>query len=233
MKGFYYLLGGLAVLGAGVVGWQLVGPKGVVIPANVIVTAADTAGFQGYVLGSDSAPVTIVEFADFQCPGCGEFDNVQWPSVYDQLIATGKVRWIFRDYPLDGVHAYARLAAHAAACADDQGKFFPMKARIFAYQRDWSFGGGQLGKFRGYARQVGVDESAWNSCMESASHAGRIEASHEIAVRLGVQYTPSFLIGGRIYAGSQSSDVLLRMVDSLIAARPAGDRRPPAAPATR
>jgi protein-disulfide isomerase len=238
MKKFYLVLGLVGVVGAGIIGWQVMGKQTVVIPANVIVTAADTAGFQGYVIGSDTAPVTIMEFADFQCPGCGEFDTVQWPEVYDKLVATGKVRWIYRDFPLDNLHSHARLAMHAAACADDQGKFWPMKARLFAYQFQWSFGSGQYGKFRDYAKAVGVDPGQWDSCMQSAKHAGRIQASSDIGNRLGVSATPTFLISGKLIVGVQGSDQLIHTVDSIIAARPAGGGRPssnakPAARTTR
>lgn len=220
MKKFYYLLVVVGVVGAGVIGWQVMGTKTVVIPANVVVTAADTAGFQGYILGSDTAPVTVVEFADFQCPACGEFDTVQWPEVYDKLVATGKVRWVYKDYPIDGAHRYARLAMHAAACADDQGKFWPMKARLFAYQFQWSFGSGQYGKFRDYATSVGVDGKAWDACMQSAKHAGRIQGTSEQGSRLGVNSTPTFLIAGHLFLGVQGSDQLIHTVDSLIAAKP-------------
>ena len=219
MKTFYYLLVGVGVVGAGVIGWQMFGTRTVSIPANVVITVADTAGFRGYVLGSDTAPVTIVEYADYQCPACGEFDTVQWPEVYDKLVATGKVRWVYRDFPLDNIHRYARLSAHAAACADDQGKFWPMKARIYAYQAQWAFGSGQLGKFRDYARQVQADIPQWNSCMETAKHAGRIEASSQEGNRIGVPSTPTFLIGGRLVLGVQGSDAIRRTVDSIIAAR--------------
>ena len=95
-----------------------------------------------------------------------------------------------------------------------------MKARLYAYQTQWAFGSGQLGQFRDYARQAGVDVGQWESCMESAKHAGRIQATSEEGVRLGVQSTPSFLIAGRIYLGVQGSDQLRHTVDSLIAARP-------------
>jgi len=235
MKKFYYLLVVVGVVGAGVIGWQVMGTKNVVIPANVVVTAGDTAGFQGYIIGSDTAPVTIVEFADFQCPACEDFDTVQWPEVYDNLVATGKVRWIYKDWPIDGAHRYARLAMHAAACADDQGKFWPMKARLFAHQYQWSFGSGQYGKFREYATQVGVDGGPWDACMQSAKYAGRIQASSEEGARLGVNSTPTFLIAGQLYLGVQGSDQLRHTVDSLIAARPAAEGRPSArkAPARR
>ena len=226
MKKFYLLLVGVGVVGAGVIGWQVMGPKSVSIPANVAISASDTAGFRGYVLGSDTAPVTIVEYADFQCPLCGDFDNVQFPDVYEKLIATGKVRWIFKDFPLDNLHSHTRLASHAAACADDQGKFWPMKSRLFAYQGRWSFGGGQYGKFRDYLKEVGGDPAAWDECMQSTRHAGRIQATLEEGTRLGVGGTPTFLIGGRLYGGNQPSDAIRRTVDSMIAALPK-------APATR
>jgi protein-disulfide isomerase len=220
MKKFYQVLIGIAVLGAGVIGWQMFGQKTVSIPVNAVINVSDTAGFHGYVLGSESAPVTMVEYADFQCPACGEFDAVQWPEVYEKLVATGKLRWVYRDFPLDNIHRYARLAAHSAACADDQGKFWQMKARLYAYQAQWAFGSGQLGKFRDYARQVGVDIPAWDACMESAKHAGRIEASSQEGNRIGVPSTPTFLVAGRLVLGVQGSDAIRHTVDSLIAAMP-------------
>ena len=220
MKGFYYLLAGVAVIGAGFLGYQMMGPGSVSIPANVVVTAGDTAGWHGYIIGSDSAPVTIVEYADLQCPACGEFDAVQWPEVYDKLVRTGKLRWVFKDWPIDQLHSNARLASHAAACADDQGKFWPMKERIYAYQAQWEPGTGQYGKFRDYFKAIGGDVSAWDACMKSAKHAGRIQASRDEGAALGVNATPSFLIAGRIYSGGQSSDANAHTVDSIIAARP-------------
>jgi len=220
MKKFYLVLGGVAVLGVASIAWQMMKRPPVSIPANVAVVAADTAGFEGYVIGSDSAPVTIIEFADFQCPACEGFDTVQWPEVYAKLVATGKVRWVYRDFPLDGPHAFSRLASHAAACAADQGKFWEMKQKLYNYQALWAFGGGQIDKFRGYAKAVGADVDQWQGCMESARYAGRIQAGSEIGQRIGVQSTPTFLIAGRLYPGAMGSDEMRKVVDSIIVARP-------------
>lgn len=220
MRRFYYLLGGVALVGVGILGWQVMGQGTVVVPANVVVTTADTAGFHGYVLGSDSAPVTIVEFADFQCPACGAFDVVQWPDVYHNLVQTGKVRWVFKDWPIDHLHSNARLASHAAACADDQGKFWPMKERLYAFQGQWSYGTGQMGQFRDYLKAVGGDPSVWDDCMRSLKYAGRIEGTKQEGNRLGVGSTPTFLIGGNLYLGVQGSDQIVHTVDSMIAALP-------------
>ena len=124
---FYLVLLAVAVGGGGLLFWQV--RRGVTsIPANVTVTAADTAGFQGYFLGDSGAPVVVTEYADYQCPSCQDFDIVQFPEVVRQLIETGKVRWRYRDFPLDRLHPFARLAAHSAACADDQGRYWQQHA---------------------------------------------------------------------------------------------------------
>src|SRR5688572_8398613 len=116
MNRFYLLLGAVALAGIAWLVYQIGKPSGVSIPVNVTVLAADTAGFRGYLLGSPDAPVEVAEFADFQCPACENFETIQFPAVQQQLIATGQVRWRYRDFPLE-MHPHARVASHAAACA--------------------------------------------------------------------------------------------------------------------
>ena len=213
MKTFYLTLAGVAVLGLAVLGYQLTRSKTVSIPANVAVLAADTAGFRGYILGADSAPVEIAEYADYQCPGCQQFDIVTFPDVRTRLIETGRVRWRYRDFPLDHIHSSARIAAHAAACADEQGRYWPMHELIYQGQPDWSSGNaGSL--LRGYATSVGLDLGKYDACMGSAKYAGRIQASYEEGVKVGVGSTPTLLIGGRLYGGL-GYDEIRRLVDSL------------------
>jgi protein-disulfide isomerase len=199
---------------------RLAGGGPVSIPANVTVTEADTTGFRGYILGSESATIEVTEYADFQCPGCGAFATVQFPDLKARLIDTGKIRFRYRDFPLDGAHVHARLAAHSAACANDQGKFWEMEDRIYQRQNDWAMKGSALPIFEEIAKAVGLDTGAWKECMQSAKYAGRIQASLEEGSRVGVQYTPSFLIGGRIYSGLNADDIV-RMVDSMITAQAA------------
>lgn len=217
MKSFPIILGAVAAVGVGLLAWQLTSDP-VSIPANVAVLPADTAGFRGYVLGSDSAPVEIVEYADYQCPFCADFDIVQFPDVKSRLIDSGKVRYIYRDFPLDQLHQHARLSAHAAACADDQGKFWPMHNLIYQGQPDWVRGNAEK-LMRGYAESVGLDLSQYNECMQSAKHAGRIEASLQEGNRLGVNSTPTLFIGGRLYPNLRF-DKIRELVDSIIEARP-------------
>jgi protein-disulfide isomerase len=218
MKGFYLALGAIALGGLGLLGYQLMKPGSVSIPANVAVLAADTAGFRGYVLGSDSAPVEITEYGDYQCPGCANFELVQFPDIKTRLIDAGKLRWRYRDFPLDDIHPNARISAHAAACADEQGKFWPVHNLIFQGQSDWAFGNAQK-VLRGYAEAAQLDLAGYDGCMQAARYAGRIEASLQEGTALGVTGTPTFLVAGRFLGAREGNfDRIRRLVDSLTAA---------------
>ncbi len=214
---FFRGLGALAVAGGVVLAYLVLNPKDVSIPANVTVLAADTAGFRGYLVGSPTAPVEVTEYADFQCPACGSFDVLQWDVVKRQLVDSGLVRWRYRDFPLDQVHRHARLAAHSAACASDQGKFWEYKALVYQRQADWSIKTSAAGMFRDMGREVGLDGAKFDACMNSKKYAGRIEASLKEGIKLGVPSTPTFLIAGRLYPGAFSSDSLASLVRHLAA----------------
>ena len=214
MNRFYLLLGAVALAGIAWLVYQIGKPSGVSIPVNVTVLAADTAGFRGYLVGAPDAPVEVSEFADFQCPACENFETIQFPAVQQQLIATGQVRWRYRDFPLE-MHPHARVASHAAACANEQNKFWEMKQVIYARQTEWSPVRNAAGKFSDYAKEVGLDVGRYDECMQSAKFAGRIQASVDEGKKLGVNGTPTFLIGGRLYPwssalGSDSIRVLVR-----------------------
>ena len=215
MNRFYLVLGAVALAGIAWLVYQVGKPSGVSIPVNVTILAADTAGFRGYVLGADSAPVEISEFADYQCPACQQFETIQMPAVRQQLIETGMVRWRFRDFPLD-MHPHARVAAHAAACANEQGKVWEMHSRLYERQQDWSPSRDAAGQFEDYAGEIGLDVSRYNECMKSAKFAGRIQASVQEGIKLGVGGTPNFIIGGRLYPAALGSDSIKAIVQSLL-----------------
>src|SRR5215210_985421 len=207
MNRFYAILAGVAVLGLGVLGYLLAKPATVSIPANVTVQPSDTAGFRGYVKGAATAPVEIVEFADYQCPFCQTFATLQMPTIDERLIQTGRLRWRYRDFPL-AQHSHARLAAHSAACADDQGKFWEQHHRIYEGQSEWAEARDATGIFRGYAEGLGLDLGRYDDCMTSHKYAGRIQASYDEAMRLGVSSTPTLLVGGRLYRCRFDSDAI-------------------------
>jgi protein-disulfide isomerase len=214
MTRFYTILGAVAVVGIGLLGYQLSKPATVSIPANVTIQPSDTAGFRGYVKGSDSAAVEITEYADYQCPFCQTFATLQMPTIEERLIKTGRLRWRYRDFPLQQ-HPYSRIAAHSAACADEQGKFWPQHERIYEGQSEWAASRDGADIFRRYAREVGLDLAKYDACMSSGKYAGRIQASYEEGARAGVSSTPTLLVGGRLYQGRLDSDAITRLVDSL------------------
>lgn len=211
MNRFYLVLGAAALAGIAALVYQVKKPKAVSIPVNVMVLAADTAGFRGYFLGSDSAKLEVTEYADYQCPYCQDFDAIQLPAVKQQLIETGLVRWRYRDFPLD-MHPHSRLAAHAAACANDQGKYWPMHEALYQHQAEWSPMKNAAGAFSDYAKATGLDVAQYDQCMRDAKYAGRIQASYDEGLKVGVTGTPSFIIGGRLYTNSLPSDSVRAIV---------------------
>jgi protein-disulfide isomerase len=219
----FYLLLALVAVGAGVLIWKgsSAGPGAAAAPGEgppVAVSAADSA-FRGFTLGSDSAPIEVMEYADFQCPHCGEFAVVQFPTIREQLINTGRVRWRFRDYPLN--FAWSRISALAGQCAGEQGKFWEMADAMYQRQADW----GQstknpAGLFRDLARSVGADGGKFDACLDGQRYAGRIEASRQEAIARNVSGTPTFFINGRMHDfRSPTSDAFQAVVDSLARAR--------------
>lgn len=219
MNRFYLLLAAVAVV-AGVLIWN--GSRaatgdaaGATGAPRVTITAADSA-FRGFTLGSETAPVEVVEYADFQCPHCAEFTNVQFPTIREQLINTGRLRWRFREFPLN--FPWSRLSALAAQCAGEQGKFWEMDDALFQRQSEWGPSPrNPASLFRSMARGLGVDADKYDACMDSQRYAGRIEVSRQEGATLGVTGTPTFFVNGRQLDNRRfaNSDAFQSLVDSL------------------
>jgi protein-disulfide isomerase len=176
--------------------------------------AGDTSALPGYVLGSDSAPLEVREYADFQCPACRMFAIVTMPDVADRLIKTGRVRWRFVDFPLQG-HAKSLPAHQAAACAGEQGKFWDMFNQLYYNQSDWDEARNSDQRIRGYAEKIGVDLSKYDECVGSNRYLSRLTASGQRALRLGITSTPTFVIGAAKVEGAVGYDRLKAVIDSL------------------
>lgn len=214
VKRFYAVFSVVAVLGLGALGYLATRPQTVSIPANVTVQPSDTSGFRGYMKGSPAAPVEITEFADYQCPFCQTFATLQMPTIEERLINTGRLRWRYRDFPLQQ-HSFARLAAHSAACADEQGKYWEQHARIYEGQQDWAAARDAGPMFQRYAQANGLDLKRYDECMNAGKYAGRIQASLNEGLQVGVSSTPTLLVGDRLYRGRFDSDAITKLVDSL------------------
>jgi protein-disulfide isomerase len=214
MKRFYAAFGAVAVIGLGALAYLTTRPQTVSIPANVTVQPSDTSGFRGYLKGSPDAPVEITEFADYQCPFCQTFATLQMPTIEERLINTGRLRWRYRDFPLQQ-HSFSRLAAHSAACADEQGKYWEQHNRIYEGQAEWAATRDAGPVFRRYAQAGGLDLGRYDGCMKAGTYAGRIQASLDEGIQAGVNSTPTLLVGNRLYRGRFDSDAITKLVDSL------------------
>lgn len=145
------------------------------------------------LLGSETAPVVVLEFSDFQCPYCARFANGILPQVDTKYVRTGRVQVAFRQMPLEAIHPRAFRAAQAAACAGEQGHFWPLHDAIF---RDAS----KLedADLRAKASAVGVDGAAYDECM-NARASDRVRADMALAQKLGIKGTPTLLVGRRVH----------------------------------
>lgn len=218
MKRFYALVGVVALAG-GVFLVYAARESAPRAPVGAPPPPPAADGFRGFALGSDTAPVEVVEYSDFECPFCAQFAVVQMPTIREQLIQAGKVRWRYRDFPLPS-HAYSRHASHAAHCAGEQGRFWEMHDQLF-FNHSWAQTGRDPSRlFRDMARAAGLNVDAYDTCMESQRFAGRIEASRLEGERLGVQGTPTFFVNGRrLTVGSYTSDAFKALAESLLAVR--------------
>jgi len=217
MKRFYLMLGVLTLaLGAMLVYLLKTNPSAP-RAANEAPAAVVDDGFRGYTMGSDSAPVEVTEYGDFECPACAGFAVIQMPTIKEQLITTGKLRWRYRDYPLP-MHPYARLAAHAAQCAGEQGKFWEMHDQLFMNHSWAQTGKNPTGLFRDMARAAGVDVGRYEACLQSGKFAARIEFSRQEGEQRLVNGTPTFYINGKMYTGRNNSDAFKAAIDSAAAA---------------
>jgi protein-disulfide isomerase len=236
-RGFYVALGLLAVAGVGTLAYVATrgGDRQVVqLDPNLPPVQSE-----GYVIGSPSAPVEVIEFADFECPACAQFATLHEPDVRSRLVQTGQIRLRFLDLPLVEIgHRNSPTASLAAACANEQGKFWEMHDAIFAVQDRWATQttGNPRAVIDPLARQVGLDVRRYEECMSSRRYLANIQAHRQAAQRYKVQSTPSFVIGGRVYSGNLPYDEFKRYVDQARAAGTTsapGAAAPSAAPASR
>ena len=175
---FVLILVVIAVAGAAGLGWVATRPKG--SSAVAIDPNLPPAKAEGYLIGREDAPVKIIEFADFECPACGQFATLTEPDVRARLVATGLASVRFFDFPL-AMHKNTWSASNAAACADDQGKFWEMHDRLFYAQDLWNGGATSSPekKMKAFAEELGLDKKKFNECFDSQVHYPRIKASGE------------------------------------------------------
>ena len=219
-RGFWIALGVLALLGITGLSWMASRPKVQVTRLDPNLPAMKA---EGYVLGSPAAPVEVIEFADFECPACGQYATLTEPDVRTRLVSTGQVRVRYIDYPL-AMHKNTWDASLAAACANDQGKFWAMHDALFANQDRWN--GEATRRPRGpigdLAKSVGLDMSKYNACMDADTHRAKIQSHLAEAEKRQIQSTPTFVFNGLVVPSALPYDAFKKRVDDALKATPAG-----------
>lgn len=164
--------------------------------------------------GDKKAPVTIVEFSDFECPFCGRFVQGTYPQIVSEYIDKGKVRLVFRDFPL-GFHQFAKTAALAANCAREQGgdeMYFKYHDKVFGNQQELS-----VENLKEWAKDLGVDASKFNSCLDSKKYEAEVDNDYNQGQTYGVSGTPAFFINGRLLSGAQPFSAFKTLIDEELA----------------
>ena len=214
-RGFWMALAAVAVIGLGALSWVATRAK---TTSTKIDPSLPALKAEGYLLGSPTAPVEVIEFADFECPGCGQFATLTEPDIRTRLVNTGQVRMRFMDFPLS-IHRNTWDASLAASCANEQGKFWEMHDLIFQNQDKWN--GEATKRPRGplgdLAKGLGLDMTKYSSCMDTEKYRPQVQANLQEGERRQVQQTPTFVIGTQMVPGALPFDSFKKMVDAEIA----------------
>lgn len=149
------------------------------------------------VQGNANAPVTLVEFSDFQCPFCERFFSSTLPQIEQEYVDTGKVKLVYKQFPLDSLHPNAKVSALASECANEQGKFWPYHNTLFGNQTQWAEQSPTqvISTFKKYATDLGMNVASFNTCMDSKKYSSIIDKELEEGSTYGVSGTPTFYVG--------------------------------------
>lgn len=166
-------------------------------------------------LGDAKAPVTIIEYASMTCPHCATFTEKSFPDIKKKYIDTGKVRFIFREFPLDNLAAAVFMLARCNAETNSE-KYFAYIDTLFRQQRTWAVEK-PLEPLLTISKQAGFTQETFNACLSNQKVLDGIEAVRQRAVdKFKVQSTPSFFINGKLYTGALSVDEMSKIIDPLL-----------------
>jgi len=161
-----------------------------------------------HIRGNFDAPVTIIEYSDFQCPFCGRFD-----STMKQVVANypNDVRWVYKHFPLDSIHPFARKAAEASECAAEQDKFWEYSDELYANQSSIN-----LPFLKEAAKSVGLNTGKFDECLDSGKFASKVNDDYREGISAGVSGTPGNIINGELISGALPYDQMVAIIDSIL-----------------
>ena len=185
-------------------------------PQPVIISLDDDP-----IRGDPDAPITIVEFSDFQCPFCARFHVQTLPSIIEEYIAEGKVNLVYRDFPIQGIHPNALPAAVAAECANEQGKFWEYHDTLFEKQNSWNRldSNSAITTFSQYATDIGLEQEQFDSCLQTGKYLEEVQGDLRDGRDYDVTGTPGFFIGNEDIGfvkinGAQPFESFKRIIDA-------------------
>jgi protein-disulfide isomerase len=183
---------------------DITGGIGNVGSGGIVDVSEDDDAFKG----SQDAPVTIIEFSDFECPFCGRFYEQTLPLIEEEYINTGKVKLVYRDFPLSNIHPNAQKAAEAAECVKDDGgddAFWKMHDKIYENQNSLT-----ISNLKSWAKEIGYDI---NTCLDSGAKASEVQKDLADGTVAGVTGTPAFFINGKLLEGAQPYTAFKLVID--------------------
>jgi protein-disulfide isomerase len=163
------------------------------------------------ILGDEDAPVTIIEFSDYECPFCARFYLNTLPQLKREYIDTGKVKLVYRDFPLS-FHQNAQKAAEAAECAGEQDKYYEMHDKIFENQQAIT-----TTNLKEYAKEIGLNTNEFNECLDSGEMASEVQKDFQDGQSIGVRGTPTFFINGKLLRGAQPFEEFQKIIEKELA----------------
>ena len=173
------------------------------------------------IRGDPNAPITIVEFSDFQCPFCARFHTQTLPAILEEYIDAGKVNLVYRDFPLESIHPNALPAAVAAECANEQGKYWEYHDMLFETQNGWSRLSSEavISTFSEYASEVGLEQEQFDACLESGKYLEEVKNDLSDGRAYDITGTPGFFIGNDEIgfvklSGAQPFDSFKQVIDA-------------------
>jgi protein-disulfide isomerase len=192
-----------------------------VATAPLVAPGAQSDGYlSARSKGVLSAPVTVFELSDFQCPYCRRHAMEYFPAIEKKYIETGKVRWVFVNFPLTEIHPNALVAAEVGMCAAKQGKFWPVHDLLYRYQEKWAPVKDPVPFLLTLADSAGIPRGDMLPCLQGAETRDLVKAEAEGAARSGIASTPSFYVQGvGVLKGAAPVEAWSRLLDSLVTAR--------------
>ena len=182
--------------------------------ASTAPTGSGVAAQPGtHVRGDASAPVTIEEWADFQCPACGQFARLTEPQLFQSYVNTGRVRYVFHQFAFLGPES--TWAAQASECAADQGKFWEYHEKLYASQAGENKGAFSKDNLKKFGADLGLG-AQFAQCIDSGRHNDEVATSVQTGQQLGVNSTPTLFINGKKYTGAYPYDQLKAIIDPLL-----------------